>query len=181
MISVTKTFYIFIDSLPLGRILPEDFCKVRFKLEIPDIESKQEILLSIMEQVLDLLIDDIEQVVGSDLSPDVKLRQAMQVYVAMLTQNTDLASVLLFEYRSLDPSLRASQNTRRDAYEKLWRQIIREGIRQGIFREVDEAVTVFALLGIQNWMITWYREDGRLSASTLAEQFCDLFLNGLQA
>jgi hypothetical protein len=75
--------------------------------------------------------------------------------------------------------MRASQNTRRDDYEMLWRQIIREGIEKGVFQAVDEAVAVFALLGIQNWMITWYREDGRLSAGELAEQFCELFLNGL--
>ena len=145
------------------------------------VESKQEILLSILEQALDLLIDDLKAVVQSDLSPEVKLRQAMQVYVKRLTKDTDLASVLLLDYRSLDPSMRASQNTRRDDYEKLWRQIIREGIEKGIFQVVDEAVAVFALLGIQNWMITWYREDGRLSARTLDEQFYELFLNGLLA
>ena len=145
------------------------------------VESKQEILLSIFDQVLDLLIEDLEQVVQSNLSPDRKLRQAMQVYVKRLTKNTDLAAVLLFDYRSLDTSLRSRQNARRDAYEDLWRQIVREGIETGIFHQVDETVTVFALLGIQNWMMTWYRKDGRLSAAEIADQFGDLILDGLRA
>ena len=34
----------------------------------------------------------------------------------------------------------------------------------------------FALLGVQNWMITWYRPEGRLSALEIADQFADLFL-----
>ncbi len=145
------------------------------------VESKQDILLSIFDQVLDLVIEDLEQVVQSDLFPDRKLRQAMQVYVERLAKDTDLAAVLLFDYRSLDPSLRSRQNARRDAYEDLWRQIVQEGIETGIFRQVDEAVTVFALLGIQNWMMTWFHEDGRLSAAAIADQFSDLILDGLQA
>ncbi len=144
------------------------------------VDSKQDILLSIFDQVLDLLIEDLERVVLSDLSPDRKLQQAMQVYVERLTKDTDLAAVLLFDYRSLDPSLRSQQNARRDAYEELWRQIVREGIDEGSFRTVDEAVTVFALLGLQNWMITWFRKDGRLSADTLADRFSDLILDGLR-
>lgn len=145
------------------------------------VESKQDILLSIFDQVLDLLIEDLEQVVQSDLSPDRKLQQAMQVYVERLTKDTDLAAVLLFDYRSLDPSLRSRQNARRDTYEGLWRQIVREGIETGVFRQVDEAMTVFALLGLQNWMMTWYRVEGRLSASAIADHFSDLILVGLRA
>jgi AcrR family transcriptional regulator len=144
------------------------------------VESKQDILLAILDQVLDLLIGDLEQVVESDLSPDEKLRRAMHVYLQRLTKDSDLASVLLFDYRSLDPSLRSRQNARRDAYENLWRQIVRQGIKEGAFRKVDEAVTVFALLGLQNWTITWFRKNGHLSADTLADRFSDLILDGLR-
>jgi AcrR family transcriptional regulator len=144
------------------------------------VDSKQDILLAILDQVLDLLIEDLEQVVESDLSPDEKLRRAVHVYVMRLTKDSDLASVLLFDYRSLDPSLRSRQNARRDAYENLWRQIVRQGIDERAFRKVDEAVTVFALLGLQNWTITWFRKEGRLSADTLADRFSDLILDGLR-
>jgi hypothetical protein len=36
-----------------------------------------------------------------------------------------------------------------------------------------------ALLGVLNWTITWYREDGPLSAEQIADQFTDLFFAGL--
>jgi hypothetical protein len=36
-----------------------------------------------------------------------------------------------------------------------------------------------ALLGQMNWVITWYRADGALSAMQVADQFADLFLSGL--
>jgi hypothetical protein len=35
------------------------------------------------------------------------------------------------------------------------------------------------LLGVQNWMLTWFRSDGGMKAADLADQFVEVFLNGL--
>ena len=144
------------------------------------VDSKQDLLFTILNKALDLLIDDLTEIVDSELPPDEKLRKAMQVYVGRLTEDANLASVLLLEYRSLEPKLRVQHNIRRDRYEGLWRRLVQEGIEAGVFRVVDQAVATFALLGVQNWMITWFKEGGRLEARELADQFCDLFLEGLQ-
>jgi AcrR family transcriptional regulator len=144
------------------------------------VDSKQEILLAILDKTLDLLIEDLEAVVRRPLPPQEKLRLAIQAYVGRLTEDADLAAVLLLEYRSVEPELRARQIERRDKFEKLWREILQEGIQKKVFRPVDVSIATFALLGIQNWMITWYREAGRLSPSDLADQFFDLFFYGLK-
>jgi hypothetical protein len=44
---------------------------------------------------------------------------------------------------------------------------------------MDESVVTFALLGVQNWLITWYQEGGRYQPDQLAAQFAQLFLTGL--
>jgi len=98
-----------------------------------------------------------------------------------MTRNADLAAVLLLEHRSLEPALRKQHVERRDRFESLWRQIITQGMQEGVFRRVDEAVASFALLGVQNWLITWYREGGRFRPEQLADQFIELFLRGLRA
>ncbi|MGH2626123.1 MAG: TetR/AcrR family transcriptional regulator C-terminal domain-containing protein, partial [Anaerolineales bacterium] len=110
-----------------------------------------------------------------------KLRLAIRSYLTRLTEQADLASVLLLEYRSLEPDLRRRHIARRDRFESLWRRILRRGMDQGEFRAVDEKVAGAALLGVQNWSITWYRPNGRLSSAQLADQFADLLLHGLQA
>jgi len=144
------------------------------------VTGKQDILLAILDKALDLLIDDLQQVVDSDLAPEEKIRRAMQIYIERLTEDTSLAAVLLLEYRSLEPDLRVRHIERRDRYDHLWRGLIREGVEANLFRPVDEAVATFALLGVQNWMITWFRQDGRFTARQLADQFCDLFINGVR-
>jgi len=144
------------------------------------IDSKQDILLAILDMALDLLIDDLQQVVASDYSPEEKIKRAMSGYIERLTEDGDLAAVLLLEYRSLEPELRAQHIQRRDRYENLWRGLIRDGVSAKVFRPVDEDIATFALLGVQNWTITWFREDGRMTAHQLADLFCNLFLNGLR-
>ncbi len=145
------------------------------------VRGKQEILLAILDWALDLLIADLEEVLRSDQPPEEKLRQAMHAYTSRLTEDADLATVLLLEHRSLEQPLRAQHIARRDRFERLWRQLLEEGIQAGVFRPVDIPVAAFALLGVQNWMITWYRENGRMSHEQLAERFYDLFLHGLMA
>jgi AcrR family transcriptional regulator len=143
------------------------------------ITSKQDILISILDQALDLLIADMQTVLEQELSPTERVRRGMQSYLDLLTEEADLAAVLLLEHRNLDPELRSAHNQKRDDFEGLWRRIIQDGIDSGEFREVDVQVVTYALLGVLNWTITWFNSDGRLSVRELSSQFCGVFLNGL--
>lgn len=145
------------------------------------VESKQDILMAILDQTLELLIAEIAEIVDTHLDPGQKLLQAMMRYVDRLTEHADISAVLLLEHRSLEEDLRAQHIQKRDCYERYWRQIIQEGIDAGIFRDLDVVITTAGLLGVMNWLITWFRPDGRLSGNQLALQFYDLFLDGLLA
>ena len=89
------------------------------------------------------------------------------------------SSVLLLEHRSLEPELHADHIPRRDRLERLWRDLIQEGADSGLYTCADTGMAGRALLGVMNWAITWFRQDGPLSAEQIAEQFADLFLLGL--
>ena len=143
------------------------------------INSKQEILLEVLDRALDVLIEDIEPIAESDMPSVEKLKLAMARYIERVTSSADLAAVLLLEHRSLEPQLRARHIARRDRFEELWRGIVREGVERGEFRPMDLSIVTFALLGVQNWLITWYRDGGRMSGLELANQFADIFLHGL--
>jgi AcrR family transcriptional regulator len=143
------------------------------------VSSKQEILLAILDQALDMLIEHIQAVISQPLPPDQKLRQAMCAYLQAMLEHRELASVLLLEHRSLDPELHARHIPRRDRFERLWRELIQDGLDQGVFCCTDPNLSSRALLGVMNWTITWYRPDGSLAPEEIAGQFADLFLNGL--
>lgn len=145
------------------------------------ISSKQELLLAILNEALDLLIQRIQEVADSSSAPEEKLRTAMCVYLETMTEYQDLAGVLLLEHRSLEPEYQSLHFPKRDAFERIWRDMIQDGIEQGVFTSAHPSLTARALLGVMNWTITWYRRDGVLSAQEISVQFADLFLHGLAA
>ena len=143
------------------------------------ISSKQEILVDLLDQALDLLIKRMEEVTARPLPADEKLRLAMRTYLETLIEHNDRATVLLFEHRSLEPKLKRRHVPRRDRFESLWREIVEEGIGEGLFNGTDPGLVAKELLGVMNWTIMWYRGDGKLSITEIADHGADLFLNGL--
>jgi len=143
--------------------------------------SKQDILLAVLDQEMDRISADLYSVVNSDLKADEKLRLAVQMYVGRLSDDIELSRLVLLEYQNLEPDYQARHITRRDRLEHLWRQILREGIREGLFRPVDVSAVTFAILGMQNWMLSWYRSHGRLEPVELADRFVDLIFRGIRS
>jgi len=133
----------------------------------------------LLDEALDLIIERLQVVEAKDLSPNQKLRQAMQTYLSFLAENRALSSVLILEHRSLQPEFIDLHIPRRDRIEQIWREIIEEGVSCGELQSQQPALTAKALLGVLNWTITWYREDGPLSPDEIADHFADLFIQGL--
>ena len=143
------------------------------------VNSKQEILVALLDRALDMLIEKMEAVLAQPLPPDQKLPLAIQAYLSAMLEHRDLAVILLMEHRSLDAAHHDRHVPRRDRFEQLWRDLIEEGKRSGVFSCVDPAMASRALLGVLNWTITWYRPDGPLPPDQIADQFANLFLRGL--
>ena len=143
------------------------------------VSSKQEILLALLDEALDLIIERLQAVEAKNLSPSQKLRQSMQAYLSFLAENRGLSSVLILEHRSLQSEFIDLHFPRRDRIEQIWREIIEEGVSCGELQSQQPGLTAKALLGVLNWAITWYREDGPLSPNEIADHFADLFIQGL--
>lgn len=143
------------------------------------VSSKQEILLELLDQALDMLTEEMQSVIQLDLPADKKLRLAMDSFLKLLAEHSDLVSVLLLEHRSLDEEFHTRHIARRDRYEKLWRDLVQEGIDTRIFYPFDTALTARALLGVMNWTITWYSPTGPLSVKDITSHMANLFISGL--
>src|SRR5512139_3906303 len=131
------------------------------------VSSKQEILVNVLDQALDLLIERMRDVMALPLAPDDMLRQAIRTYLTTLLEHRDLAAVLLLEHRNLDPDHHARHMPRRDRFEQLWRDLIQQGLDNGVFCCSDPAMTSRALLGALHWTITWYQPSGVFTSEAI--------------
>jgi AcrR family transcriptional regulator len=143
------------------------------------VSSKQEILLSILDRALELLLERISAVSAQNISPEKKLQFMMREYMKILVENQDLAAVLLFEHRSLERKQHARHVPNRDKFELLWKDVLAEGVKARIFKCDDPGLATRALLGLMNWTMTWYRPDGELTIEQIADQYSHMLLNGL--
>lgn len=143
------------------------------------VSSKQEILLELLDQALKILLERISAITSQDLSADQKLRRMISEYLQILDENLDLATVLLFEHRALERRQHARHVPNRDRFELLWRNVLTQGVDEGIFRCDDVPLTARAILGLLNWTITWYRSDGEKTIQQIADDYASLLLNGL--
>jgi hypothetical protein len=121
----------------------------------------------------------VESAIESQDPANERLHNAICTYLSTLAEYQDLASVLLFEYRSLEPQYLDRHIPRRDRFEGLWRDLIQEGVDEGIFSCDHPSLSARALLGSLNWTVTWYRTDGPMTADEIADQLSSLFLMGL--
>lgn len=145
------------------------------------VSSKQDILLELLDQALELLSEKILPIAkDAALSPDEKLPLMMKAYLRALTDHLDLTTVLLMEHRSLKPELHARHIPNRDRFEKIWRQTIEDGLQNGGFSCAGAPLTTRNLLGAMNWVVTWYNPEGALSIEEIADQLASLFLNGIR-
>jgi len=145
------------------------------------VSSKQELLVELLERALAMLGEQISGISNQPLPADEKLRQMIGAYLQALAEYPDLSAVLLFEHRSLDKKTHARHVPHRDRFEGLWRDVINEGRRAKVFHCPDTGLAVRALMGTMNWTLTWYRPEGSLSITRIADEYSDLFLNGLMS
>lgn len=145
------------------------------------VASKEDVLWSIVNRAADQFQMLVGPVAMSSAPPQVRLREMIRSHVTVVTSSQRDAAVFLHEWRLLSLDRRSALGARRDAYEALFRQVIGEGIQAGAFGPVDPRLTAMALLSALNGIATWYRPDGALTATEIADQHADLFLNALTA
>jgi AcrR family transcriptional regulator len=143
-------------------------------------ESKEDLLFACQVLSLKRLLKSAGEIVGGQLDADEKLRTLVRAHLGHILDELG-GSFAHVEFHALpDPMLREVVS-KRDAYERLVRRVIREGIQQGAFRKVDVKLTALALLGALNWTVVWWRPEGHRQLHGVADQITDIFLEGLKA
>jgi AcrR family transcriptional regulator len=104
------------------------------------------------------------------------------VFQLMLAQQDDRAATVAFAreiVRFAAHDLMSDVRAMRRQYSELVEEIIRRGIKRGVFVEVDPRIASLQLFGMCNWSWTWFEPGGAHSADEIAESFCDTLLVGL--
>ena len=142
-------------------------------------ESKQALLVAIMEKTTADLIAVVAEAMEGAGSPRERLVAGIRAHVMFHATRRKENFVADSEIRSLEPEERATIVAMRERYEQLFRDVLKEGAASGAFVDVDVSVTLAGLFAMLNGVATWYRPRGRMSLPEIADQYCTIFLNGI--
>ncbi len=132
--------------------------------------SKQEMLKAVMLEGLRDAQARLEEAASRRLAPRLRFRAMVRVHLdAILGPGADFVPVLLYDWRSLPRGMRAEVARARSRYEAVWDAHLKELKRAGLVRHDDSLARLF-VLGALNWIVQWYRPDGRCSVDTIARR-----------
>lgn len=144
------------------------------------IESKDDLLWEILCAAAGRFFKAVEPIVESDLVPIEKLRRVIAAHVRVVTGNLNAAAIYSTEWRSLEANRRAEFLAKRDAYERMVRDLVAACIHEGTFAAVEEKFATLLILSSINWVYQWYRPDGPMTPDDIARKMTDMIFNGLR-
>jgi len=143
--------------------------------------SKDRLLFEIMNYGMDILDETVVQRVKGIADPREKLRQTIIGHIDLIVRARDQEiTVILHENRSLRGALRKKINARKRAYIEMLEEMIAEVQEQPAAQSlISPRLGAFALLGMINWLYQWYRPEGPVNQSEMAQAYADFFFRGL--
>lgn len=142
--------------------------------------TKEELLFETHILSLEKVLRGIIDVIKTDASPVVKIRNAIISHMEILAKEFEGAFLLQQEFH-LPKDYKREVISMRDEYEKAFVQILQDGVDDGSFRNINPRLTAYVMLGSINWFLRWYSSSGSNTVEEIIDQYIDLFCNGLLA
>jgi TetR/AcrR family transcriptional regulator, cholesterol catabolism regulator len=145
-------------------------------------ESKEALLYLVVKEPIAQMYRTMREIAAADGTATEKLRRAILAHLEAFDRHYPHLFVYLREREAVKQRFRELIGFSPKEYERLWQQILREGVESGEFRsDLDIPVTSYGLLGMLNWSYKWYDPQGRLRIGEVADEFIALALGGLAA
>ncbi len=142
--------------------------------------SKRHLLVQIMGRVTRDVIAALEKArddAGKD--PADRLAAIVRAHVLLHTERQAEAFIGSSELRSLAPADRIVAVSLRDRVTAIFKQVIGDGLRRGVFQCAHRAEATLAITTMCTAVAGWYRAGGPESPQTIADRYATLSLRML--
>jgi AcrR family transcriptional regulator len=144
--------------------------------------SKSEILLGILRSASARQMAETDAAIEA-AGPDVidRFRAGVAAFARYDVENLDVAFIANSELRSLEPEHRREIVGQRDRQQKVFADLIAEGLETGAFRTPHPSEAALAILTMCAGITVWYRPDGGLDADEVAQRYARFALAVVEA
>lgn len=142
--------------------------------------GKEAILVQLQDDFMERLSERVIASMEQQASPALKLAAAVHEHVIFHGLHTRAAFVTDSEIRALSEGPRHALIAKRDDYQAMFSEVIRDGIRDGSLSTSDAQVATYAILLQCTGVALWFDRDGPLRLDQVAELHIELVLGSLQ-
>jgi TetR/AcrR family fatty acid metabolism transcriptional regulator len=143
---------------------------------------KEEILLYFVEQEMDITHQEATRIATMSIPAAEKLRTMMQSLWAYLDENRAMAVLTARESSRLGEQATRRMAKRRKQYRQILEGVIRQGIQEGAFRQIDPELAASALHSMMTMpFYDWLSRGEPGEAEANAEALVDFYLLGIEA
>lgn len=147
-------------------------------------ENKDDILISIFEDKMQAVLDNMIKELSKETNPIEKLKRFAQVHLQLIEQNKDMAELIQVELRQSSKFMKNYKNEKFQRYLDLVSEVLKEGQEMGIFRkDVLPGIFKRAFFGALDEMSRFWVLSTKkyYDIKTAADQISSFFLKGISA
>lgn len=145
--------------------------------------NRSEILLSIIRPQSEALLEGLRAILAdSSLDHPARLHAGIRNHLERFDRYCLEMTVSLRDgyFDDSVSDVREAMNRIWKDYERMWTELIAQGIAVGAFRKTgDPKMLAFGILGMCNWLARWYDPKGSISVDDMIEAYFDMIGQGL--
>jgi len=143
------------------------------------IQSKQEILSSIIINLAEEFTNGMDEIVASDIETIQKLENIISLHIDVTLRNADGLASLNNDWMHLEEeNLKYFEKMRHD-YEENFRNIIKKGVHKKEIAAFNIEIIVFSTLSTLRTLYLWYPKQNNIDANILKRDMISVLLKGV--
>jgi len=144
------------------------------------ISTKEDLLYEIQHLLAQEILDEVGALLATASTPEEKVTAFFRAAFRLIARRQAEMTIFVNETHTLRSRSKRWReiNAKRDAYQKLFEDVLADGMDAGAFRRLPITLTALGMLGTVTWAYRWYRRDG-LDPDEIADLFVDIVLNGI--
>ena len=142
--------------------------------------NKEDILFDILKTTMKDLDANLEKALKGAKATEEKVRAAIRSHVIFHIDRQKEVFISDSELRGLTVDNYKTIIDLRDKYEKKFQALIRAGIKEGVFSNLDYKVTSYGMITMCTAVSIWFRLSGRLTQEDIANIYSEFIVKGLK-
>ena len=142
-------------------------------------KTKDEILLSVVEDGLYDLTELAKKIASQDLPAAEKIHQVMFAHLEYLLENKEFYNRMMYEVQRLGQESQRRIQIRRHAYQDMLCRLVEDATREGTFRAVNPLLAARTIMSLLTPAVFTSRPTG--TPKQMMEEAIEIFIRGVRA